>query len=199
MKQDKNSEGYISNKYLRELVVKFNSMNINDNGKWCDAYERKMDKKNANGNIKIDKYEISKSFIQRKKQQIAALHARYENFNDEERRAFNSEFEEVKKDICEAFLKVIDGRIISYKLVQTPAYEEIDDIRQEALMSLFTYINRYDETRNTSAFAFVTELISNAMNGYLKKMNQRNAIQITGLDFYENLNTIDDLYGEDND
>ena len=73
MKQDKNSEGYISNKYLRELVVKFNSMNINDNGKWCDAYERKMDKKNANGNIKIDKYEISKSFIQRKKQQIAAM------------------------------------------------------------------------------------------------------------------------------
>ena len=199
MKQDKTSEGYISNKYLRELVVKFNAMNINDNGKWCDAYERKMDKKNAKGNIKIDKYEISKTFIQRKKQQIAALHARYENYNDEERRAFNAEFEKVKKDICEAFLKVIDGRIISYKLVQTPAYEEIDDIRQEALMSLFTYINRYDETRNTSAFAFVTELISNAMNGYLKKMNQRNAVQITGLDFYENLNTIDDMYGEDND
>lgn len=199
MKQDKTSEGYISNKYLRELVVKFNSMNINDNGKWCDAYEKKMDKKNAKGNMKIDKYEVSKSFIHRKKEQIAALHSRYENFNDEERKAFNIEFEKVKKDICEAFLKVIDGRIISYKLVQTPAYEEIDDIRQEALMSLFTYINRYDETRNTSAFAFVTELISNAMNGYLKKMNQRNAVQITGLDFYENLNTIDDLYGEDND
>jgi Sigma-70 region 2. len=199
MKQDKTSEGYISNKYLRELVVKFNSMNINDNGKWCDAYEKKMDKKNAKGNMKIDKYEVSKSFIHRKKQQIAALHTRYENFSDEERRAFDAEFEKVKKDICEAFLKVIDGRIISYKLVQTPAYEEIDDIRQEALMSLFTYINRYDETRNTSAFAFVTELISNAMNGYLKKMNQRNAVQITGLDFYENLNTIDDMYGEDND
>lgn len=199
MKQDKTSEGYISNKYLRELVVKFNSMNINDNGKWCDAYEKKMDKKNAKGNMKIDKYEVSKTFIHRKKQQIAALHVRYENFSDEERRAFDAEFEKVKKDICEAFLKVIDGRIISYKLVQTPAYEEIDDIRQEALMSLFTYINRYDETRNTSAFAFVTELISNAMNGYLKKMNQRNAVQITGLDFYENLNTIDDMYGEDND
>ena len=197
MKQEK-GEGYISNKYLRELVVKFNKMNINDTGEWCDAYERKLENKNNTQSITEDKYEVSKDFIQRKREEIRALHERYNTMTPEERHKFNMEFEQVKKDICDAFIKVINGRIISFKLVQSPAYEEIDDIRQEALMTLFTYINRYDETRNSSAFAFVTQLITNALNLYLSEMNERNEKEIAGLDFYENLNTIDDPYGDDN-
>lgn len=197
MKQEK-GEGYISNKYLRELVVKFNKMNINDTGEWCDAYERKLENKNNKKSITEDKYEVSKDFIQRKREEIRALHERYNTMTPEERHKFNMEFEQVKKDICDAFIKVINGRIISFKLVQSPAYEEIDDIRQEALMTLFTYINRYDETRNSSAFAFVTQLITNALNLYLSEMNERNKKEIAGLDFYENLNTIDDPYGDDN-
>lgn len=197
MKQEK-GEGYISNKYLRELVVKFNKMNINDTGEWCDAYERKLENKNNKKSITEDKYEVSKDFIQRKREEIRALHERYNTMTSEERHKFNMEFEQVKKDICDAFIKVINGRIISFKLVQSPAYEEIDDIRQEALMTLFTYINRYDETRNSSAFAFVTQLITNALNLYLSEMNERNEKEIAGLDFYENLNTIDDPYGDDN-
>ena len=197
MKQEK-GEGYISNKYLRELVVKFNKMNINDTGEWCDAYERKLENKNNKKSITEDKYEVSKDFIQRKREEIRALHERYNTMTPEERHKFNMELEQVKKDICDAFIKVINGRIISFKLVQSPAYEEIDDIRQEALMTLFTYINRYDETRNSSAFAFVTQLITNALNLYLSEMNERNEKEIAGLDFYENLNTIDDPYGDDN-
>lgn len=197
MKQEK-GEGYISNKYLRELVVKFNKMNINDTGEWCDAYERKLENKNNKKSITEDKYEVSKEFIQRKREEIKALHERYNTMTFEERHKFNMEFEQAKKDICDAFIKVINGRIISFKLVQSPAYEEIDDIRQEALMTLFTYINRYDETRNSSAFAFVTQLITNALNLYLSEMNERNEKEISGLDFYENLNTLDDPYGDDN-
>ena len=173
-------------------------MNINDTGEWCDAYERKLENKNNKKSITTDKYEVSKEFIQRKREEIKQLHERYKSMTHEERHKFNMEFEQVKKDICNAFIKVINGRIISFKLIQSPAYEEIDDIRQEALMTLFTYINRYDETRNSSAFAFVTQLITNALNLYLSEMNERNEKEIAGLDFYENLNTIDDPYGDDN-
>lgn len=197
MNQEK-GEGYISNKYLRELVVKFNKMNINDTGEWCDAYERKLENKYNKKSITEDKYKVSKDFIQRKREEIRTLHERYITMTPEERHEFNMEFEQVKKDICNAFIKVINGRIISFKLVQSPAYEEIDDIRQEALMTLFTYINRYDESRNSSAFAFVTQLITNALNLYLSEMSERNEKEIAGLDFYENLNTIDDPYGDDN-
>lgn len=197
MKQDKTDEGYISNKYLRELIVKFNSMNVNDNGEWCNAYERKLENKKTKNTIEAEKYELAKSFIQRKKQEIAALHAQYEAFTDEERRKFNIEFDKLKADVCDAFLKVINGRIISFKLIQTPAYEEVDDIRQDCMMTLFMYINRYDESRNSSAFAFVTQLITNAINLYLNQMNERRDKEISGLDFYENLNTLDDPFNMD--
>ena len=65
------------------------------------------------------------------------------------------------------------------------------------MMTLFMYINRYDETRNSSAFAFVTQLITNAINLYLNEMNEHNDKEISGLEFYENLNTIDNMYGEE--
>lgn len=198
MKQDKNDEGYISNKYLRELIIKFNHMNINDTGEWCDPYERKLENKKIKKTVTEDKYILAKSFIKRKREEIEELQHKYHNLSDEERRKFNAEFDALKAEICAAFLKVINGRIISFKLIQTPAYEDVEDIRQECMMTLFLYINRYDETRNSSAFAFVTQLITNAINLYLNEMNEHKDKEISGLDFYENLNTIDDPYGGDN-
>jgi hypothetical protein len=198
MKQDKNDEGYISNKYLRELIIKFNHMNINDTGEWCDPYERKLENKKLKKTVTEDKYILAKSFIKRKREEIEELQNKYRNLGDEERRKFNAEFDALKAEICDAFLKVINGRIISFKLIQTPAYEDVEDIRQECMMTLFMYINRYDETRNSSAFAFVTQLITNAINLYLNEMNEHKDKEISGLDFYENLNTIDDPYGGDN-
>lgn len=198
MKQDKNDEGYISNKYLRELIIKFNHMNINDTGEWCDPYERKLENKKLKKTVTEDKYILAKSFIKRKREEIEELQKKYRNLDDEERRKFNAEFDALKAEICDAFLKVINGRIISFKLIQTPAYEDVEDIRQECMMTLFMYINRYDETRNSSAFAFVTQLITNAINLYLNEMNEHKDKEISGLDFYENLNTIDDPYGGDN-
>lgn len=198
MKQDKNDEGYISNKYLRELIIKFNHMNINDTGEWCDPYERKLENKKLKKTVTEDKYILAKSFIKRKREEIEELQNKYRNLSVEERRKFNAEFDALKAEICDAFLKVINGRIISFKLIQTPAYEDVEDIRQECMMTLFMYINRYDETRNSSAFAFVTQLITNAINLYLNEMNEHKDKEISGLDFYENLNTIDDPYGGDN-
>ena len=198
MKQDKNDEGYISNKYLRELIIKFNHMNINDTGEWCDPYERKLENKKLKKTVTEDKYILAKSFIKRKREEIEELQKKYRNLSEEERRKFNAEFDVLKAEICDAFLKVINGRIISFKLIQTPAYEDVEDIRQECMMTLFMYINRYDETRNSSAFAFVTQLITNAINLYLNEMNEHKDKEISGLDFYENLNTIDDPYGGDN-
>lgn len=197
MSNKKEKKGYISNSYLRELIIKFNRMNINDNGDWCKPYINKLQNKFNKKTITDEKYDLSKNFIERKINMINELHDRYNNMSETERLNFNYEFEKVKNDICNAFIKVINGRIISYKLINTRAYDEIDDIKQEALITLFTYINRYDEERNTSAFAFVTQLISNAFNLYLGNMNERHEQEISGLDFYENLNTIDDIYNLD--
>lgn len=193
----KEKEGYISNEYLRELIVKFNRMNIDDVGNWCQPYLSKLENKHNNGKIDEEKYQQSLDFINRKQKQINDLQAKYKAFSDEERRHYNYELDKLKTDICDAFMKVINGRIISFKLVTTKTYEDIEDIKQECLMTLFTYINRYDEERNSSAFAFVTQLITNAILLYLNQLKERQEKEITGLDFYENLNTVDDFKGED--
>ncbi len=58
-------------------------------------------------------------------------------------------------------------------------------------MTIFTYVNRYDETRNTSAFAFITQLAYNSIVASLNYINTKNEMFITGLDFFDNINTID--------
>lgn len=58
-------------------------------------------------------------------------------------------------------------------------------------MTIFSYINRYDESRNTSAFAFVTQLAYNSIVASLRDINTTNKTMITGLDFFDNINTID--------
>lgn len=193
----KEKEGYISNEYLRELIVKFNRMNIDDSGNWCTAYLNKLENKHNNNKITDEKYNQSLDFIHRKQQQIIDLHKKYNEFTEEERRHYNYEFDKLKSEICNAFMKVINGRIISFKLVTSKTYEDIDDIRQECLVTLFTYINRYDEDRNSSAFAFVTQLITNAILLYLNQLKERQEKEVTGLEFYDNINTIDDFKGED--
>lgn len=65
------------------------------------------------------------------------------------------------------------------------------------MFTLFTYINRYDAERNSSAFAFVTQLITNAILLDLNQMKERAEREIAGLDFYNNMNTIDDPHGND--
>lgn len=213
IKESESSNGYIDNNYLRSLIVKYNEMNYNDDGSWCEAYLRKLEKKYTNSCnvtdlesemkkspkkfITKEKYENSKKFILKKMDSINTLRTKYYNeFTQEERRKFDFEFEKVKADICEAFSKVIDGRVISFKLIASKDPDEINDIKQDALFSLFTYINRFDADQNTSAFAYVTSQISNAIKLSLNEAKKHAEREITGLDFYDNLNTIDDFRGE---
>ena len=69
--------------------------------------------------------------------------------------------------------------------------EYVSDLAIDAVMTIFTYINRYDESRDTSAFAFVTQLAYNSIVASLRNINNTNRTMITGLDFFDNINTID--------
>lgn len=48
-------------------------------------------------------------------------------------------------------------------------YNDLDDMRQEAALTVVHAIRKYDTTRNTSPFAFLTECIKNTFFAYLKK------------------------------
>ena len=89
-------------------------------------------------------------------------------------------------------IKIANGRVNSFKLRSQPnLVNHIDDIMQDAVIQVFRYINRFDESRGTSAFSYVTEQCSNAIKQDLKKIQEHDKTYVSGIDFFDNINTID--------
>lgn len=116
----------------------------------------------------------------------------------EERRQYNIKFNKLKNEMCEYFLKIINGRINSFRLrTSMRNYDDINDIVQDAFITVMTYINRYNDEQATSAFAYVTQLATNSILFSLNEIKEREEKMVTGLDFFENLNTLDDPHSTD--
>ena len=82
----------------------------------------------------------------------------------DERRQYNIKFNNLKNEMCEYFLKIINGRINSFRLrTSMRNYDDINDIVQDAFITVMTYINRYNDEQATSAFAYVTQLATNSI------------------------------------
>ena len=116
----------------------------------------------------------------------------------EERRQYNINFNKLKNEMCEYFLKIINGRINSFRLrTSMRNFDDINDIVQDAFITVMTYINRYNDEQATSAFAYVTQLATNSILFSLNEIKEREEKMVTGLDFFENLNTLDDPHSTD--
>jgi hypothetical protein len=182
---------YVDNARFKEIINIYNSLNINDKGDWCPSYLQRQEKKFQLGKITKEQFELSKQFIHNKVKSIEDLQKKYSEFNDSERRQFDFEFEKIKNELYESIIKIINGRINSFKIRKNYPLEDIEDITQDALICVLSYINRFDESRGTSAFSYVTELASNSIVLSLKKLNERSARFVNRLDFIENINTLD--------
>ena len=116
----------------------------------------------------------------------------------EQRRQYNINFNKLKNEMCEYFLKIINGRINSFRLrTSMRNFDDINDIVQDAFITVMTYINRYNDEQATSAFAYVTQLATNSILFSLNEIKEREEKMVTGLDFFENLNTLDDPHSTD--
>ena len=133
-----------------------------------------------------------KEFIHRKVKQIEDLQDKYQKLTLEERRKYDYEFDKLKDEFCDMIIKIANGRVNSFKLRSQPnLVNHIDDIMQDAVIQVFRYINRFDESRGTSAFSYVTEQCSNAIKQDLKKIQEHDKTYVSGIDFFDNINTID--------
>ena len=138
---------YVNNTELRELVIKYNDMNPNDDGSWLDKYERTMKTKG-----KID---TVAPWIALRRQKYA------------EPRKHTLEFEKVSNKLFCAIKKIVEGRVACFNI----PVEEKEDLIQECLLTVLKYLNRYREDLNTSAFAYITELVNNGIKLYLGEDN----------------------------
>lgn len=175
---------YCDKKVLRELLVKYNTMNYNDDGAWLEKYTGRMKAKHSKGSIDNDKLTNKLDFVTRKRKQIQETREHWDKLTPVERQEYLNEFNKVASELTKNFINIIDGRINSYRLWQHP---ELADIKQETILALYKYCNRFDSDSDTSPLAYITELVNNAFNLYLQHYNSRNEREISGLDWYENM------------
>lgn len=167
-------------------------------GDWCPSYLQRLENKFNKGKISEDKYNAAKQFIINKIASIQKNQEQYEKMSFEERRQYNINFTKLKNEMCEYFLKIINGRINSFRLRPSMRnFDDINDIVQDAFITVMTYINRYNDEQATSAFAYVTQLATNSILFSLNEIKEREEKMVTGLDFFENLNTLDDPHSTD--
>lgn len=168
------------------------------NGDWCPSYLQRLENKFNKGKISEEKYNAAKHFIKSKISNIQKIQDNYEKMSLEERRNYNIHFTKLKNEMCEYFLKIINGRITSFRLHSSlKNYDDINDIIQDAFITVMSYINRYNDEQATSAFAYVTQLATNSILFSLNEIKDREEKNVTGLDFFENLNTLDNPHTKD--
>jgi len=167
-------------------------------GEWCPSYLQRLENKFTKGKISEDKYNAAREFIVNKIANIQLMQNSYEAMSLEEKRQYRINFEKLKNEMCEYFLKIINGRVNSFRLrTSLKNYEDVNDIIQDAFITVMTYINRYNDAQATSAFAYVTQLATNSILFSLNEIKEREDKMVSGLDFYENLNTLDDPMGSE--
>lgn len=159
-------------------------------GSWLDEYlKRATNKFNAGKTKKVD-YDMTVAFVNQRKIDTKEKFEKYNALSDADKRKYDLRFEQVRSELWVMYEKIARGRMAKMGLHVKYA-DHLDDIAIDAVMSMFNYMNRYDGNRKTSAFAYMTQQAYNSIVASLNTINLRNSTFVTGLDFFENINTID--------
>lgn len=156
------------------------------------GYLKRMTKKYEKGKIKFENYKLVVDFVNQRTKDNEEKFKKYNNLTPIEQYKYREKLKNLRDDLWINFKKIADGRIASmglHKTVKNP--ENIEDISTDAVLTVFKYINRYDSARSSSAFAYVTQEAYHSIVASLNAINLREKTYITGLDFFENINTID--------
>lgn len=147
-KKRTNEDGcYVNNKELRELVIKYNDLNPNDDGTWLLRFEKTMKSKG--------KWDKVKDWVEMRK-------SKYRNRKDE----YPAEFLRVSELLFHHVYEIIRRRVACFSGIP---FEEREDVIQDCALAVTQYINRYREDLNSSAFAYITEIINNAIKLHMGK------------------------------
>lgn len=162
---------YVDNSELRKQLVYYILNNPADDGKWLEKWYRTVGKK-------------GEGFYNHRKAQL------------QNRNIDVKEFDRIANIFCRNVYKIAEGIIQSYKLVNQKVYNEYEDIVQDCVLTVLQYCNRYDDRQNTSALAYISQLSKNALNQYLKRFNESQAVRQEMPDWDQNCG-FEDYYGEE--
>lgn len=150
-KRRSNDDGcYVSNKELRELVIRYNDINPNDHGEWIPKYEKTMKTKG-----KLDEV---KDWLEMRKFKYAI-------------RGYDvtPEFARISSKLFNAVYKIAKGRVACFPGIPV---DEREDVTQDCVIAVLQYINRYREDVESSAFSYLTQIVNNALKLHMGQHNE---------------------------
>jgi DNA-directed RNA polymerase specialized sigma24 family protein len=139
---------YVSNNRLRELIIEYNDTNPNDTGDWLDKFEKTMKTKGKLATV------------------APWIALRREKYSQP--RKPTPHFEKVSNELFKAIYKIAQGRIACFSGIPV---DEREDLLQDCMLAVTQYINRYREDIETSAFAYTTQIINNAIKLHMGQDN----------------------------
>lgn len=139
---------YVNNKKLRELVIRYNDLNPNDTGEWLDKFEKTMKTKGKLPEVK--------DWIKLRRKKYA------------EKRECTAEYMSVSRQLFNYVYKIVRGRVACFQGIPV---DEREDVIQDCVLAVTQYINRYREDKESSAFAYLTQIISNALKLHMGNDN----------------------------
>ena len=160
---------------VTELLQKYIESNPADNGDWLIKYEKTMRTRTQN---KPDKWAEVNDFMEFRRSLYAS------------KRPLN-EFQPTADKLIPMLYKIIDGRMASYHIFDN------EDIRQDCMLALLKYLNRYDFRKPTSAFAYVSEVVTQAINLHLQeeKKDYLDGMLILESDLMDYMRGVDESLG----
>lgn len=181
---------YLEKQHLRDLIVEYNLTNLEDDGSWLDDYLKRETKKFTTGKISKEEYDARVSFVEQRKIDTKNKFEKYNALSEPEKRAYQARFEQIRGELWIMYEKIARGRMAKMGLHVKYA-DHLNDIAIDTVLSMFNYMNRYDASRDSSAFAYMTQQAYYSIVASLNEINFRNTTFVSGLDFFENINTID--------
>jgi len=181
---------YLEKEHLRDLIVEYNLTNLSDDGSWLDDYLKRETKKYETGKMDKEEYDAKVAFVKQRKIDTKRKFEHYNSLSEAEKRAYQARFEQIRGELWIMYEKIARGRMAKMGLHVKYA-DHLNDIAIDAVLSMFNYMNRYDANRKTSAFAYMTQQAFYSVVASLNEINFRNTTFVSGLDFFENINTID--------
>lgn len=173
----KKTNNYVDNARLGRLLEDYIRSNPNDNGEWMERYLSTVCNRNKNDPKRIAE---AKEFVAFRK-------TMYEG-----QRPFEI-YEKTCSELMPMLYKIIDGRLATYRIFGD------EDLRQDCMLALLKYVNRYDFRKGTSALAYVTEVITQAANLHIK--NEKDATWdgnlIPECQLIADNRSVDEFYGMD--
>ena len=160
---------YCDKSKFKELIQMYQYLSDDIDDSWLDNYKVILPNKNMTEE-QLEKFKVNKeNFIAWKKAQYEEKKKRLSNEKEENREERHRILRNVENDLCEMVFKIIDGVLSTSSFFKVKSdYDLMEDMRSEAALIVWKYIDRFD-SRKPNPFAYFTEVVKNSMNLTRKK------------------------------